>query len=111
MHLRALGPDAAAAWRALQKSAAQDADAGVRKEAAKSLAKIETVVKYHSLFYVPYAQVWLSDKIFTYYEQYAKIHYVRLAFQWWNNGFRLKKINAIVHSLQYVLCSLLVNFR
>jgi HEAT repeat protein len=44
--LPALGPDAAAAWKALQKSAAQDVDPSVRKEAAKSLAKIETVFKY-----------------------------------------------------------------
>lgn len=44
--LPALGPDAAAARWALQKLAAQDADPGVRKEAAKALVKIEIVLKY-----------------------------------------------------------------
>jgi HEAT repeat protein len=44
--LPALGPDAATASPMLQKLAAQDADPSVRKEAAKSLVKIQTVLKY-----------------------------------------------------------------
>lgn len=41
-----LGPDAAAARQSLQKLAARDVDPSVRKQAAKSLTKIEMVVRY-----------------------------------------------------------------
>lgn len=44
--LPALGPDATAAWSALQKIAAHDKDPSVRKEATRSLAKIQIAYKY-----------------------------------------------------------------
>jgi HEAT repeat protein len=44
--LPALGPDATRAWTALQKVANQDKDASVRKEATKSLTKIQIAYKY-----------------------------------------------------------------
>jgi HEAT repeat protein len=44
--LPALGPDATTAWKALQKTAARDVDPSVRKEAAKSMAKIQTVYRF-----------------------------------------------------------------
>ncbi len=44
--LPALGPDATRAWNALQKTAAQDQDPSVRKEATNSLTKIQIAYKY-----------------------------------------------------------------
>jgi HEAT repeat protein len=44
--LPSLGPEATSAWTALQKTAAQDQDPTVRKEATKSLNKIQIAFKY-----------------------------------------------------------------
>ncbi len=44
--LPALGPDATTAWKKLQTLAARDVDPSVRKEAAKSMTKIQTVYRY-----------------------------------------------------------------